>query len=328
MTATLVKEAKPPAVGMADQTARQAPWPDHRPGLRPPRPAPARRARRLPRGLLRGAQLLRRLRQPVRGRRQLHRDVPRPGHAQGRTQQRHLGRRRADAAHRARPGARGPGREDPLVTAFKLLLFMPMAVSSGCWHHLPAAYDEDPDKGVLNAAVVGVHDAFEGTSPHPTALTAEASPRVPTARTVPRLRLARPHGRPRPRRCCPGPAEGREARLRGRRAEGGPGRAARRRLPGLHTRRGREQGQVDRGERTARDEGRGGARRGDGREHHQPRPTAPSASRAWHPAPDTVRLPASNFSPPYEGVSWSVRRWSPPPSSAPTCGSGPASPWC
>lgn len=56
------------------------------------------------------------------------------------------------------------------ATAFKLLLFMPMAVSflaAGIIFRL--AYDEDPNKGVLNAAVVSVHDAFEGTSPYPTA---------------------------------------------------------------------------------------------------------------------------------------------------------------
>ncbi|MGI5140865.1 MULTISPECIES: ABC transporter permease subunit [unclassified Streptomyces] len=56
------------------------------------------------------------------------------------------------------------------ATAFKLLLFMPMAVSflaAGIIFRL--AYDEDPNKGVLNAAVVSVHDAFQGTSSYPTA---------------------------------------------------------------------------------------------------------------------------------------------------------------
>ncbi|MGW0880705.1 ABC transporter permease subunit [Streptomyces sp. NPDC002671] len=56
------------------------------------------------------------------------------------------------------------------ATAFKLLLFMPMAVSflaAGIIFRL--AYDEDPDKGVLNAAVVSVHDAFKETSAYPTA---------------------------------------------------------------------------------------------------------------------------------------------------------------
>ncbi|MFE2513200.1 ABC transporter permease subunit [Streptomyces naganishii] len=56
------------------------------------------------------------------------------------------------------------------ATAFKLLLFMPMAVSflaAGIIFRL--AYDEDPNKGVLNAAAVSVHDAFEGASSYPTA---------------------------------------------------------------------------------------------------------------------------------------------------------------
>ncbi|MFC3350880.1 ABC transporter permease subunit [Streptomyces echinoruber] len=56
------------------------------------------------------------------------------------------------------------------ATAFKLLLFMPMAVSflaAGIIFRL--AYDEDPNKGVLNAAAVSLHDAFEGTSAYPTA---------------------------------------------------------------------------------------------------------------------------------------------------------------
>ncbi|WP_327113355.1 ABC transporter permease subunit [Streptomyces sp. NBC_01341] len=56
------------------------------------------------------------------------------------------------------------------ATAFKLLLFMPMAVSflaAGIVFRL--AYDEDPSKGVLNAAVVSVHDAFEDSAAYPTA---------------------------------------------------------------------------------------------------------------------------------------------------------------
>ncbi|MET9578007.1 carbohydrate ABC transporter permease [Streptomyces sp. DT199] len=61
------------------------------------------------------------------------------------------------------------------ATAFKLLLFMPMAVSflaAGIIFRL--AYDEDPDKGVLNAAVVSVHDAFKGESSYPTARARDA----------------------------------------------------------------------------------------------------------------------------------------------------------
>ncbi|MFD8809940.1 ABC transporter permease subunit [Streptomyces sp. NPDC059627] len=56
------------------------------------------------------------------------------------------------------------------ATAFKLLMFLPMAVSflaAGIIFRL--AYDEDPHKGVLNAAVVSVHNAFKGTAEYPTA---------------------------------------------------------------------------------------------------------------------------------------------------------------
>ncbi|NML52672.1 ABC transporter permease subunit [Streptomyces sp. R302] len=56
------------------------------------------------------------------------------------------------------------------ATAFKLVLFLPMAVSflaAGIVFRL--AYEQDPDRGVLNAVVVGVHDAFDEPSPYPTA---------------------------------------------------------------------------------------------------------------------------------------------------------------
>lgn len=56
------------------------------------------------------------------------------------------------------------------ATAFKLVLFLPMAVSflaAGIIFRL--AYEQDPDRGVLNAAVVGVHDGFKDTAAYPTA---------------------------------------------------------------------------------------------------------------------------------------------------------------
>ncbi|MFJ9434322.1 ABC transporter permease subunit [Streptomyces sp. NPDC101490] len=56
------------------------------------------------------------------------------------------------------------------ATAFKLVLFLPMAVSflaAGIIFRL--SYDQDPDRGVINAVVVGVHDAFEEPAPYPTA---------------------------------------------------------------------------------------------------------------------------------------------------------------
>lgn len=55
-----------------------------------------------------------------------------------------------------------------LATAFKTILFMPMAVSflsAGVTWRL--VYDESPDRGALNAIVVAVHDVFSPPSPYP-----------------------------------------------------------------------------------------------------------------------------------------------------------------
>ncbi|MEU9144964.1 ABC transporter permease subunit [Streptomyces sp. NPDC048349] len=60
------------------------------------------------------------------------------------------------------------------ATAFKLVLFLPMAVSflaAGIIFRL--AYEQDPDRGVLNAAVVGVHDTFDDAAAYPTARARE-----------------------------------------------------------------------------------------------------------------------------------------------------------
>ncbi|MEN8652222.1 ABC transporter permease subunit [Streptomyces sp. 21So2-11] len=56
------------------------------------------------------------------------------------------------------------------ATAFKLVLFLPMAVSflaAGIIFRL--TYEEDPNRGVLNAVAVGVHDTFDDRSAYPTA---------------------------------------------------------------------------------------------------------------------------------------------------------------
>ncbi len=60
-------------------------------------------------------------------------------------------------------------------TAFKLIIFMPMAISflaAGIIFRL--VYEQDPGKGVANAIVVGVHDAFSSSSEY-----AGARPRDP-----------------------------------------------------------------------------------------------------------------------------------------------------
>ncbi|MDH2428089.1 ABC transporter permease subunit [Sphaerisporangium sp. TRM90804] len=54
------------------------------------------------------------------------------------------------------------------ATAFKLIVFMPMAVSllaSGVIFRL--VYEQDPDKGVANAIITSVHDVFASSSGYP-----------------------------------------------------------------------------------------------------------------------------------------------------------------
>ncbi|WP_435884675.1 carbohydrate ABC transporter permease [Streptomyces toxytricini] len=65
-------------------------------------------------------------------------------------------------------------------TAFKLLVFMPMAISmlaAGIIFRL--VYDHDPDRGVANAVWVGVHDTFAPASAFPRARPGRDSPLVP-----------------------------------------------------------------------------------------------------------------------------------------------------
>ncbi|MFF9769696.1 carbohydrate ABC transporter permease [Streptomyces sp. NPDC014636] len=64
-------------------------------------------------------------------------------------------------------------------TAFKLVVFMPMAISmlaAGIIFRL--VYDQDPDKGVANAVWVGVHDTFAQASAFPKAHPGRRSPLV------------------------------------------------------------------------------------------------------------------------------------------------------
>ncbi|MFD9278128.1 ABC transporter permease subunit [Streptomyces mirabilis] len=195
------------------------------------------------------------------------------------------------------------------ATAFKLLLFMPMAVSflaAGIIFRL--AYDEDPDKGVLNAAVVGVHDAFEGTSSYPAArardgrgltkgadgsyrTTALASP----GHTV-GLGLVGVLPKDLPKEAKPAYAAAGQ-------------KAARDELRGVvyldfTPGGGGKQGRVDRGESGLPEMKVEAAR--DGKTVASTTTAADGSFRflGLDPGSYTVRLPASNFSPPYEGVSW------------------------
>ncbi|WP_405768459.1 sugar ABC transporter permease [Streptomyces sp. NBC_00080] len=65
-------------------------------------------------------------------------------------------------------------------TAFKLVVFMPMAISmlaAGIIFRL--VYDQDPDKGVANAVWVGAHDTFAESSAFPKAHPGRDSPLRP-----------------------------------------------------------------------------------------------------------------------------------------------------
>ncbi|GHD26044.1 ABC transporter permease [Streptomyces violarus] len=195
------------------------------------------------------------------------------------------------------------------ATAFKLLLFMPMAVSflaAGIIFRL--AYDEDPDKGVLNAAVVSVHDAFEGSSSYPTArardgqgLTKEKDGSYRTSQSV-----------------SPGNAVA--LGLVGVLPDDLPGgtepayaaagqKAASDELRGVvyldfTPGGGGEQGKVDRRESGLPEMKVEAVRDG------KPVATATTTSdgsfrfEGLEPGSYAVQLPSSNFAPPYEGVSW------------------------
>ncbi|MFF1446708.1 carbohydrate ABC transporter permease [Streptomyces sp. NPDC058274] len=195
------------------------------------------------------------------------------------------------------------------ATAFKLLLFMPMAVSflaAGIIFRL--AYDEDPDKGVLNAAVVGVHDTFKATSSYPTARardgqglthSADGSYRTTAAATPGHtvgLGLVGVLPGDLPKDARPAyPAAGRAAagdELRGvvylDFTPGGGG----------------EQGKVDRRESGLPKMKVEAVR--DGRTAASTTTAADGSFRfgGLGSGAYTLRLPASNFAPPYEGVSW------------------------
>ena len=92
---------------------------------------------------------------------ELRHRLHRPRHPHRGAQQRDLGDRGADRGDRARPGLRGAHRAVSWGTAFKLVVFMPMAISmlaAGIIFRL--VYEQDPSRGVANAVVVAVHDTF------------------------------------------------------------------------------------------------------------------------------------------------------------------------
>ncbi len=68
----------------------------------------------------------------------------------------------------------------PWATAFKALIFMPMAISFlAAGVIFRAVYEEDPDRGVLNAVITGVHDAFTEAAPYQGARPRDEAALVP-----------------------------------------------------------------------------------------------------------------------------------------------------
>ncbi|GAA4815571.1 ABC transporter permease subunit [Streptomyces ziwulingensis] len=195
------------------------------------------------------------------------------------------------------------------ATAFKLLLFMPMAVSflaAGIIFRL--AYDEDPDKGVLNAAVVSVHDAFAGTSPYPSARARDGRDLVrgedgsyrTAAAVSPGHTVALPLVGVLPAD-LPGDAEPARAAAARRAADGElRGVAYLDFVPGG----GGTQGAVDRGESGLPGMTVQAVRDG---KTVATTTTAGDGSYAFTslaPGEYTLALPAANFGQPYDGVSW------------------------
>jgi alpha-glucoside transport system permease protein len=195
------------------------------------------------------------------------------------------------------------------ATAFKLLLFMPMAVSflaAGIIFRL--AYDEDPHKGVLNAAVVGVHDAFKGTSQYPTARArdgfglakeGDGSYRTDTG-VQPGSSVALGLVGVAPKDLPKGARPAYPAAQRKAAAEEVRGVVYLDFTPGG----GGAQGKVDRRE-SGLPEMRVEAVR-DGRTVADATTAADGSFRftGLEPGSYTVKLPASNFAQPYQGVSW------------------------
>ncbi|MFD6340668.1 carbohydrate ABC transporter permease [Streptomyces sp. NPDC060131] len=195
------------------------------------------------------------------------------------------------------------------ATAFKLLLFLPMAVSflaAGIIFRL--AYEENPDKGVLNAAAVGVHDAFEDSASYPSArardgqgLTKGPDGSYATSDTVSpggttALGLVGVAPKDVPSQAesafaaAARPAAGTE--LRGvvylDFAPGGGG----------------EQGKVDKAESGLPEVAVEAVRDGATVARATTAADGSFSFRNLDPGAYTVRLPATNFAPPYEGVSW------------------------
>ncbi|MDX2606373.1 sugar ABC transporter permease [Streptomyces caniscabiei] len=190
-------------------------------------------------------------------------------------------------------------------TAFKLIVFMPMAISmlaAGIIFRL--VYEQDPDQGVANAVVTSVHDVFVDESVYPKArpnaqvsdlkasgggsFTTEGAVRAGTPALLPLVGIA-PNS-------LPGDAEDAKA------AAGGEGVTGTVwldfRLGG-----GGEKGAVDPGEKALKGVEVEAVKDGE------VVATATSGSDGTFSLPESadgarLRLPGSNFAAPYNGIDW------------------------
>ncbi|MFH0520518.1 ABC transporter permease subunit [Streptomyces sp. M41] len=195
------------------------------------------------------------------------------------------------------------------ATAFKLLLFMPMAVSflaAGIIFRL--AYDEEPDKGVLNAAAVSVHDAFQGSSTYPTARARDGQDLTKAADGSYRLGAS----------ASPGDAvtlglvgvlpadlpDGAEPAYAATGTKASPGELRGVVYLDFTPGGGGQQGKIDRRESGLPEMTVEAVQAG---KTVASTTTASDGSFRFEGLDDgsyTVKLPASNFAPPYEGISW------------------------
>ncbi len=194
----------------------------------------------------------------LRRRRELRRDVPRPGDPQGRPQHGHLGRRRTGPADRPRADPRRPGGEGPLGHGLQAAaLHADGGLLPRRRHHLPARLRRGPRQGRPQRRGGLRPRRVRGSSSYPTARARDGQGLAKAQDgVVPHEceRVARRRGGAGSRRRAARRPAGRDgARVRGGGAQGRPRRTARCRLPGLHARRRREAGQGGpAGERTAR----------------------------------------------------------------------------
>ncbi|MBO3679018.1 carbohydrate ABC transporter permease [Streptomyces sp. NEAU-YJ-81] len=190
------------------------------------------------------------------------------------------------------------------ATAFKLVVFMPMAISmlaAGIIFRL--VYEQDPDKGVANAMWVGVHDSFSesppfpGAHPRPTAGLTEASNGSFTTRDT--VRAGTPASLPLVAAKRGDISEAQDAKA----AKAEPGKVTGTVWFDFTRGGGGEQGAIDKGEKAMADlkieavkDGKVVARTTSAADGTYTLPAKAEGAQ--------LRLPAWNFAQPYNGVDW------------------------